>query len=51
MERMIKIFGHIDMPSAFNEELKSQILRLQEAREDYGKEIISPFDFLVGKIV
>jgi len=46
MERMIKIFGHIDMPSAFNEELKSQILRLQEAREEYGEEIISPFKFL-----
>ena len=46
MERMIKIFGHIDMPVTFNKELKSQILRLQETREKYGKEIISPFDFL-----
>ena len=46
MERMIKIFGHIDMPVTFNKELKSQRLRLQETREKYGKEIISPFDFL-----
>jgi phosphoenolpyruvate carboxykinase (GTP) len=46
MERMIKIFEHIDMPVTFNKELKSQILRLQETREKYGKEIISPFDFL-----
>jgi len=46
MERMVKIFRHIDMPSAFNKELKSQILRLQEAKEKYGKEIISPFEFL-----
>lgn len=46
MERMIKIFGNIDMPVNFNEELKSQILRLQETREKYGREIISPFNFL-----
>ena len=46
MERMIKIFGNIDMPITFNEELKSQILRLQKTREKYGREIISPFNFL-----
>ena len=46
MERMIKIFGNIDMPVTFDEELKSQILRLQETREKYGREIISPFNFL-----
>ncbi|MBN2396217.1 MAG: phosphoenolpyruvate carboxykinase (GTP) [Candidatus Atribacteria bacterium] len=46
MERMIKIFGNIDMPVNFNEELKSQILRLQKTREKYGREIISPFNFL-----
>ena len=45
MERMIKIFGPIDMPDAFDKELKSQILRLQEIKEAFGKEIISPFDF------
>ena len=46
MERMIKIFGNIDMPVTFNEELKSQILRLQEIKEKYGREVISPFIFL-----
>jgi len=46
MERMIKIFEHIEMPVTFNKELKSQILRLQETRGKYEKEIISPFDFL-----
>ena len=46
MERMIKIFGTIDMPVSFDKELKSQILRLQETREKYGREIISPFVFL-----
>ena len=45
MERMIKIFGNIDMPDAFDRELKSQILRLQEAKEKFGRETISPFDF------
>ncbi len=45
MERMIKIFEHIEMPAVFNNELKAQILRLQEAEEEFGKEIISPFDF------
>ena len=46
MERMIKIFGTIDMPVSFDKELKSQILRLQETRAKYGREIISPFNFL-----
>ena len=45
MERMIKIYEHIEMPAVFNNELKAQILRLQEAKEEFGKEIISPFDF------
>ncbi len=46
MERMIKVFGNIEMPVNFNEELKSQILRLQETRKKYRREIISPFNFL-----
>jgi len=46
MERMKKIFENIEMPEAFNEELKAQITRLKEVREKFGKEIISPFDFL-----
>ena len=45
MQRMIKIFEQIEMPAVFNNELKAQILRLQEAKEEFGKEIISPFDF------
>jgi len=45
MQRMIKIFEQIEMPAVFNNELKAQILRLQETKEEFGKEIISPFDF------
>ena len=46
MERMVKIFEHIDMPFVFNEEMKAQIERLKEASAKHGEEIISPFDFL-----
>ena len=45
MERMSKIFENIQMPEAFDKELKSQILKLQKAREEFRKEIISPFNF------
>ena len=45
MQRMIKIFEQIEMPAVFNNELKAQILRLQETKEEFGKKIISPFDF------
>jgi phosphoenolpyruvate carboxykinase (GTP) len=49
MERMVKIFKNIEMPEAFNEELKSQITRLREAREKFGEDVISPFKFLKNK--
>ena len=45
MERMVKIFKNIEMPEAFNEELKSQITRLREAIEKFGEDVISPFKF------
>lgn len=50
MERMVKIFKNIEMPEAFNEELKSQITKLREARDKFGKDVISPFKFLKNKI-
>jgi len=46
MERMKKIFENIEMPEAFNKELKNQIIGLKEAKEKFGQEIISPFEFL-----
>ena len=46
MERMKKIFENIEMPEAFNKELKNQIIGLKEAKEKFWQEIISPFEFL-----
>ncbi len=46
MERMNRIFENIDMPAGFIEELKTQTERLREIRTKFGKDIISPFQFL-----
>jgi len=43
---MSKIFENIEMPEAFNEELKAQITRSKETRAKFGEDIISPFKFL-----
>jgi len=45
MERMSKIFENVEMPEAFNEELKAQITRLKEASTKFEEDIISPFQF------
>jgi len=45
MERMSKIFENIQMPEAFNEELKAQIKKLRETKTKFGEDIISPFQF------
>jgi len=47
MERMSKIFENTKMPAAFTEELKAQIERLKRVREEFRKDIISPFQFLL----
>jgi len=43
---MSKIFENVEMPEAFNEELKAQITRLEETRAKFEEDIISPFKFL-----
>jgi len=43
MTRMTRVFGIVKTPKAFKKELKDQIYRLEQAREDYGS-VISPFE-------
>jgi len=45
MDRISKIFENVEMPEAFNEELKAQITRLKESKTKFGEEIISPLSF------
>jgi len=45
MERMSKIFKNIQMPEAFNEELKAQITRLKETKTKFAEDVISPLSF------
>jgi len=45
MERMSKIFENIQMPEAFNEELKAQIKKLRETKAKFGEDVISPLSF------
>lgn len=44
MDRMREIFCRIPVPDAFDEELKSQIYRLENIRKEFGKAVISPFE-------
>ena len=47
LDRMEKIYGEeSDIPQGFSEELNSQRERLSEAKNEYNKDVISPFDFL-----
>ncbi len=46
MERMEKIFKNIEMPLAFTAELKAQTERLKLAKTKFGKDTISPLEFL-----
>jgi len=45
MERMSKIFENVEMPEAFNEELKAQITRLKESRTKFGEDVIPLSEF------
>ncbi len=44
MDRMEAVFGKIQMPEAFTQEMASQVKRLKDAMESYGK-VISPMTF------
>lgn len=44
MERMKKLFSKATMPEKFNNQLQSQIERLKEAKDKYGKSVVSPLE-------
>ena len=47
LDRMEKIYGEeTDIPQVFSEEINSQRERLTAAKNEYNKDVISPFDFL-----
>jgi phosphoenolpyruvate carboxykinase (GTP) len=46
-ERIQNIFQHEPgMPEQFKQEMDSQLERLKQAREKFGKDVVSPFEFL-----
>lgn len=47
LDRMEKIYGEeSDIPQVFSQEINSQRERLTAAKNEYNKDVISPFDFL-----
>ncbi len=47
LDRMEKIYGEeSDIPHAFFEEITAQRKRLSSAKNEYNKDVITPFDFL-----
>ncbi len=46
LDRMEEIFSNIsNVPEKFWDELKAQRERLEETKEEYGKDVVSPLDF------